>query len=409
MLYLQRMKLPLFIALRYLPAKKSHNVINVISAISAAGMAIGTAALIMILSVFNGFSDLVDRTIGDFEPDLLLVPQEGKFFAPPADLVPALEQDPAVQSVLPVISENVFVSYAGRQSVALARGVGEGYEQVSALGRHIVEGELKLRFGELRQCCLGSTLARELGAHPHFSDKLEIYYPNRERSISMADPVSSLNTAVVFPEGVVSLNTDTDRTLLVLPIEVMRELCLCDDEVTGLEIRLSDKSRRAVRTLSRKVGKEYRLLDRTAQHPETYRMMKYEKMAVYLILLFVVVIISFNIFGSLTMLIIEKKEDTRTLSALGAAPKVIRRIFVLEGWLISLSGLAAGLVLGIGLCVLQQRFGIVKMPGNFLIDAYPVIISPLDILLTCAGVALVGLAVALAAVRNPDLGRVRSE
>ena len=409
MLYLQCMKFPLFIALRYLQAKKSHNVINMISAVSVAGMAIGTAALITILSVFNGFSDLVDKTLGDLDPDLLVTPREGKFFTPSEKMISVLEQDPAVQSVLPVLSENVFVSYAGRQSVALARGVGDGYEAVSALGTHIIEGELKLHFGELKQCCLGSSLARELGAHPQFSDRLEVYYPNREGGISMADPVSSLNVATVFPSGIAAVNSETDQTLLVLPIEVMRELCSCADEVTALEIRLSDKSPRAVRALSRKVGEEFVLLDRAAQHPETYRMMKYEKLAVFLILLFVVIIISFNIFGSLTMLIIEKKEDARTLSALGATPSVIRRIFVLEGWLISLSGLTAGLVLGIGLCLVQRCFGVVKMPEGFLMEAYPVIINPLDILITCAGVAFVGLAVALAAVRIPDLGRVRPE
>ena len=213
----------------------------------------------------------------------------------------------------------------------------------------------------------------------------------------MADPASSLNVATVFPSGVVSVNNDTDRTLLVVPIEVMRDLCSCENEVTGLEIRLKDKSPRAVRSLSHKLGPEYVLMDRTAQHPETYRMMKYEKMAVFLILLFVVIIVSFNIFGSLTMLIIEKREDMATLSSLGAAPSMIRRIFVLEGWLISLAGLVAGLILGVGLSLLQQRLGIIKMPGSFLIDAYPVIIKPLDIIFTCAGVALVGLTVALAA------------
>ena len=397
MLYLRCMKFPLFIAWRYLLAKKSHNVINVISAISAVGVTIGTAALIMILSVFNGFSNLVDRTISDLDPDVLLVPVEGKFFVPEEDLTKVLGQDPNVGSVLPVISENVFVSYDGRQSIALARGVGDGYEQISALGSHIIEGELELHFGDLKQCCLGSSLAYELGAHPHFSDKLQIYYPDRERRISMADPSSSLNVATVFPSGVVSLNNDTDRTLLIVPIEVMKDLCSCEDEVTGLEIRLKDKSSRAIRALTRKLGPEYILMDRTAQHPETYRMMKYEKMAVFLILLFVVIIVSFNIFGSLTMLIIEKREDMATLSSLGAAPSMIRRIFVLEGWLISLAGLVAGLILGVGLSLLQQRFGIIKMPGSFLIDAYPVIIKPLDIIFTCVGVALVGLTVALAA------------
>ena len=198
-----------------------------------------------------------------------------------------------------------------------------------------------------------------------------------------------------------SISSDTDAELLIVPLHTMRNLLgSSGEEVSGVELRLTDNSRRAVKRFKKDYASRCTLLDSVEQHPTLYRMMKYEKAAVFFILLFVVIIVAFNIFGSLSMLIIEKKEDIATLKAMGARDSMIRRIFMLEGWLISLLGLAVGLVVGVALALLQQHLGIVKMPGNFLITAYPVVVKAGDIILTAAGVALTGLVIALLSTRN---------
>lgn len=400
------MNLPLFIAGRYLFARKSHNVINIISLISAAGMAVGTAALILILSVFNGFGKIVEDNLSDIDPELLIVPQTGKCFVPDSLLLERLSCDPEVASLVEVVSENVFVLYDGRQCIAKAKGVDSSYTSVSGLSKHLVEGDLNLKFGELDQCILGVGLSYQLGAHPQFSDRLEIYFPDRNSTISMSEPMSSLRSVEVWPGGVVSVDNETDKSLLILPIESMRELMDYTDEVSAIEIRLSAASPKAFRRIAKMLPQGLALLPQAEQHPEIARMMRYEKAAVFLILLFVVIIVAFNVLGSLSMLIIEKKDDIATLRALGAGDRTIKRIFVLEGWLVSLCGLAAGLVLGVGLALLQQYCGIVKLPGSYLVDAYPVVLKFSDVLLTAGAVALVGYLIALTArLKTSNPGR----
>lgn len=389
------MNLPLFIAGRYLFSGKSHNVINIISLISAAGMAVGTAALILVLSVFNGFGSIVDQNLSDLDPDLLVLPQSGKTFIPSPELMDALKSEPGVTSVSEVVRENVFIIYDGRQAVAEARGVEDSYSGLAKLENHLIEGNLELMFGELAQCCIGAGLSYELGAHPQFSDRMELYFPDRNSRISVADPSSSLRSIEVFPSGVVSVDNETDRKLLILSIDKLRELLNYENEVSSLEIRLTpDADFRKIQNL---LPAGLQALGKAEQHPELHKMMRYEKAAIFLILLFVVIIIAFNIFGSLSMLIIEKRPDIGTLRSMGASDRTVRRIFVLEGWLVSLCGLAAGIILGIGLALLQQKTGLVRMPGNFLVDAYPVVLKASDVLITAVAVAVTGYLISLAA------------
>ncbi|MCQ2174140.1 MAG: FtsX-like permease family protein [Bacteroidales bacterium] len=392
------MNLPLFIAGRYLFSGKSHNVINVISLISAAGMAVGTAALILVLSVFNGFGAIVDDNLSDIDPDMLIVPRTGKTFVPSAGLMKALDSEPGISSVCETVRENVFILYDGRQGVAEARGVDSSYMRVARLDRHLVEGSLELMFGELAQCCIGAGLSYELGAHPQFSDRMELFFPDRNAAISVADPAASLRSIEVFPSGVVSVDNETDRKMLLLPIDRLRSLLDYDREVSSLELRLAPGA--DFKRIERMLPPGLLALDKMAQHPELYRMMRYEKTAIFLILLFVVVIIAFNIFGSLSMLIIEKRQDIETLKSMGASGRTVRRIFVLEGWLVSLCGLAAGIVLGVGIALLQQKTGFVRMPGNYLVDAYPVVLKAADVALTAAAVALTGFLISLAALKG---------
>lgn len=399
------MHLPLFIARRYLFAKKSHNVINIISAISAVGMAIGTAALIIILSIYNGFDELVKSTLSNVEPDILITPAKGKVFIPEGEAFDRIRQNPLIDEYDLILQENVFVDYDGHQGIAKAKGVDSAFEAESPLAEHITNGEFSLHKGQLPQMVVGAGLAYKMGMNPAFLASAELYFPIRDRNFSLANPAASIETVRMRPSGIFSVNQQIDDDLMIVPIEEMRKLLGYEEEVSGVEIRLAEGStakdiRSAIKHIQKELGPEFKVLDRFRQNPSLYKMMRYEKAAIYLILIFVIIIIALNIFGSITMLIIEKKDDIETYRSLGATDQMLRRTFTLEGWLISLLGLAAGLVVGIGFSLAQQNFGFIKMPGSFLVNAYPVILQWQDVLTTIAGVALIGYIIALLPVRR---------
>ena len=389
------MRLPLYIAGRYLFAKKSHGVINIISGISAAGMALGTAALILVLSVFNGFNGIIEKNLSAVEADLRVVPAEGKVFIPEGPAFDWLYDAPEAGSLSSVLADKVFISYEGKQSVVNARGVDDVYAE---------ETGLELHREELNLAVASSDLAWKLGINPKFLSPLEVWYPDRAGRISPSNPAASLRSAELYPSRVMDIPHTSDAGAdgtMIIPIGVMRSLTGYTCEVSAVEIRYADgltarQQRRFVKALRSQLGEGFVVQDRYMQDEALYKMMRYEKAAIFLILIFIVIIIALNIFGSLSMLIIEKQEDMATLRAIGASDQLIRRIFVLEGWLISLLGMAVGVVLGVGLALLQQHFGLVKMPGNFVVDAYPVVLRLSDVLLSAGGVALIGLAVALA-------------
>ena len=395
-----KMKLAPFIAFRYLFAKKSHNVINLISAISAIGMAIGTAALIIILSVYNGFDSLIKSMMSNVEPDLLITPATGKTFTPEEEVYDWIYEQDAVKNMCCVLEEEVFVNYADKQSIVKAKGVDRVYEAESPLHDKMLQGAFTLHKGDVPLACFGAELASNLGLNPHFLTPVEIYFPSRTRRISTSNPAASLEYTKVWPSGIFQAGSDIDKELMVLPIEKMRELLEYDDEVSAVEIRLKEgtgeKELKRIQTeIEESLGPEFKVKDRFQQNESLYSMMRYEKIAIYMILIFVIIIIAFNIFGSLSMLIIEKKTDIRTLRHLGTPNRTIRRIFVLEGWMISLIGLAAGLLAGIGFAMVQQHFGFIKMPGHFIVQAYPVVISWIDVLFVTGGVAVIGYLIAL--------------
>ncbi|MBP3661790.1 MAG: FtsX-like permease family protein [Bacteroidales bacterium] len=394
------MNLAQFIAGRYLFAKKSHNVINIISAISAIGMAVGTAALIIILSVYNGFDSLIRSMMSNVEPDLLITPATGKTFVPDDCTFDWIYDQPSVKNMCCVLEEQVFISYDGKQSLARAKGVDWVYEEESPLKDHMQDGEFKLHRGDVPLAAVGAGLAYELGISPRFLAPIEIYFPTRTGRISLANPAASIESVRVYPSGLFSVNNDVDAELLIVPIEKMQELLEYENEVSAVELRLTEDSpkdelKRLQKEIGARLGSGFRVKDRFQQNESLYKMMKYEKAAIFMILIFVIIIIAFNIFGSLTMLIIEKEEDIRTLRSMGAQESLIRKIFVLEGWFISLAGLAGGLVIGVGFAAIQQAFGIIKMPGHFVVQAYPIILSWSDILLTAVGVAAIGYLIAL--------------
>lgn len=394
------MNLPLFIAKRYLVAKKSHNVINLISAISAIGMAIGTAALIIIMSIYNGFDSLIKSMMGNVEADLVIEPAKGKAFVPQGEVYDWIYDQEDVLNMCCVLQEQVFISYDGKQGLALAKGVDWIYEEETPLKDFVRDGEFKLHRGDVPLCAVGAGLAWEMDINPRFLSPVEMYFPSRTRKISLSNPASSIESVKVWPSCTFALSSDIDASLMIVPIEKMRELLEYDQEVSAVEIRLredapKDALKRIQKEISSMLGPDYKVKDRFEQNESLYKMMRYEKAAIYMILIFIIIIIAFNIFGSLSMLIIDKKSDIRTLRSLGADDMLIRRIFVLEGWFISLAGLAGGIIVGIGFSLAQQYFGFIKMPGSFIIQAYPIILSVSDIMLTVGGVALIGYLIAL--------------
>ena len=391
------MSLPLLFARRYLFSRSSHSVINIISGICVAGMAIGTAALIIILSIFNGFNRLVSDSLSEVAPDILVSPTKGKVFVPKGEAFEWAYENDDVLNMSEVLEEQVFISYDGKQALAKAKGVDNVYEEESPLKNHIKDGEFILRFGDLKKAVVGMGLAYNLGISPRFLSPIEIYYPVREGKVSLSNPMNSLSEVDVRPSGLFSINATLDNELIIVPIETMRELLHYENEVSAVEIRTADGAsvQKVADGLKERLGPDFKVLNRYEQNENLFKMMRYEKLAIYMILIFIIIIIAFNIFASLTMLVIEKKDDISTLKSLGATDSLVRRIFVMEGWMISLLGLAIGLLIGVAFALLQQKFGFIKMPGNYVVTSYPIVLKLTDILWTVAGVAGVGYLIAL--------------
>ncbi len=397
-----------FIAKRYLFARKSHNVINIISGISAAGIAIGCAALVIILSIYNGFDGIVRSFNNTYTPDLLVSPAAGKVFSPSSPVFDSIAAQSGVRRVCGVLEENVYLKYGGRNAVATAKGVDSTYSEVTGLKDFLTEGEFELEYGSLKEGVIGRTLALELGLSTSFLTPLEVYFPSRNSEVSLLDPMASLRKEDLYPAGIVSLEQGFDKKYIFVPLSSLRSLLEYEDEVSAVEIyadstligRNGVVSSQFQKKIERMAGEGFTVKNRRQQNEMLYKMLSYEKIAIYLILLFVMIIISFNILGSLSMLRIEKEDDMRILGAMGADRKLTNGIFIKESFFISLLGIVIGLVVGLAVCLIQQRFGIVKMPGNFVIEAYPVVIKWTDILLTVLGVSLIGYITALLAGRE---------
>ena len=368
-------------------------------------MAIGTAALIIILSVYNGFDSLVKDSLGNIEPDILVSPSKGKVFAPTQEAFNwAYEQD-EVLNMSSVLEENVFINYDGRSGIIKAKGVDNVYEEESPLKDHIKDGQFTLHRRDVPLAVVGAKTAYSMGISPRFVAPIEMYFPARDRRISLTNPASALEMEKVYPAGVFSVNAEVDASLMLVPIESMRELLGYDNEVSSIEIRIApgagDKGlNKIIRGLKERLGMDFTVRDRFEQNTALYKMMRYEKAAIFIILIFIIIIIAFSVLGSLSMLIIEKRGDISTLRSLGMPEKTIRRIFIVEGWMISILGLVIGLCAGICFALLQQRFGFIKMPGGFAMTAYPVIMDWKDIIATSICVTLIGLVMSAIPVKT---------
>ena len=387
------MKLSLYIAKRYLFAKKSRNAINVISAVSVAGVAVGTMALIVVLSVFNGLEKLVTSIFNTFDPDLKITAVEGKTFVPDSSKLMLLENIDGVSCYSLTIEENALLKYGEKQVIATIKGVDGNYAKVSNIDSSLWEGEFILRSEKGRPLAIpGVGIANYLGIRVNFVNPLFIWVPKRSAGTTL-NPEEAFNHEYIFPSGIFQVEQTYDSKYVFLPIDFARELIENDNGVSSVEVKFSFKA--DARTVQKKViktfGKEFLVQNRFEQQEIFYKVMHSERLAIFFILTLILIIASFNIVGSLTMLIIEKERDVEILKSLGADNNLIRKIFIFEGWLISIIGAFAGLILGFIMCWLQQTYGFVKLKSDTLImDSYPVVMKFIDFIIVPATVLMIG-------------------
>jgi len=396
--------LSFYIAKRYLLGKKSQNAINIISGISILGITTGTMALVIVLSVFNGFDSVVKKLFNTFDPELEISATEGKTFVPDPATVQSILELPGVAAMSEVLEENVLLLYSDRQHIATIKGVDEFYQDVTGLDTMVYEGSMKLKDQNREYAVVGQGVAYKLGVGLSFIDPLWVYTIDRKAKINMSNPEESIRRDFLYPSGIFIVESDIDSRYVFTDIEFVRELLSYQKEVSFLELRLNpthppDQVQKEITEL---LGDGFRIKNREQQNELFYRVMRSEKWAIFLILTFILIIASFNIIGSLSMLIIDKKKDILTLRNMGASNSLIKKIFMVEGWLISGIGSISGLILGTTISWIQQRFGVIKLTGSgsFIIDAYPVHIEAVDILLIWITVLLIGFLAARYPVRQ---------
>jgi lipoprotein-releasing system permease protein len=386
--------LSFYIARRYLLGKKSQNAINIISAISVIGVTVGTMALVIVLSVFNGFDSVVKSLFSTFDPDFKISVAEGKTFIPDPGELERIRSLDGVEAVSEVLEENVLLLYDERQHIATIKGVDDHFADVTGLDSMIYEGSMTLKENHRYFAVVGQGVAISLGMGLHFINPMYVYSIDRKSKINMAQPEESIRRDFIFPSGIFAIEQDFDSRYVIVPIEFARKLLAYEKEVTFLEVKLDPGA--GEEALQEQIisilGDGYHVKNRQQQNELFYRVMKSEKWAIFLILTFILIIASFNIIGSLSMLIIDKKQDIVKLRNLGARNRLIERIFLVEGWLISITGSILGIALGTAISWIQQRFGLIKLQGSgsFVIDAYPVKIEAPDIMLIWLTVLLIG-------------------
>lgn len=383
------MNFPFYIARRYLFAKKSTNAINVISAISVVGVAVATMAMIIVLSVFNGFSSLVGSLFTHFDPQLKVIPVEGKTVAADDTMLVAIRQMPEVLVATDCVEDMALAVYEGKQQMVTIMGVDDNFRKQTQIDAILYgDGTFELHDGDLQYGIPGIKLAQDIGMLANWGGWLAIYAPTREGQLDMSNPQGGFSVdSLLSPGCVFAVNQNKyDGAYIITSTAFARRLFDQQGYVSSLLLKLkeprqTDAVKKKIRTMTQ--GR-FRVLDRYEQQADTFRIMQIEKFLAYIFLTFILIVASFNIVGSLSMLIIDKKDDVQTLRNIGATDRQVAGIFMFEGRLIAVIGAVAGLIIGLILCVLQQQYGLVKLgksSGSFIVDAYPLSIRLSDIIL----------------------------
>lgn len=390
------MNFPFFIARRYLFAKKSHNVINVISAISVAGIMLASFALICTLSVFNGFHKLVESLFRDFDPELKVVASDSKFFKIDDTRIQKACQLDFIDVYTFTLQEQALISYKSKQQIAMIKGVEESYHDLVDI-ENVLKGNgiFILRDEVCNYGIMGLGLVNRMDCGIKPAYPLTLYVPKKEGRVSMTNPVTSFNQASIYSPGTVFCveQEKYDDNYVIISLELAQQLTDRESEASALEIKTKEGTslRKAIRELETLLGPGFEVQDRLRQQQDVFKVFKLEKFISYLFLTFILLIACFNIIGSLIMLMVEKQKDAKLLESMGAQQKTIERIFITNGVLISLIGAVTGLILGVIAVLLQQKYGFISLgsAGNFIVDAYPVSIKIQDILLVLVTVLVV--------------------
>jgi lipoprotein-releasing system permease protein len=392
-MFLNASKFPFFVSRRYLFAKKSHSAINIISLISIVGVAVGTMALIVVLSVFNGFDELIKSLFNSFDPDIKIALNEGKAFTPDSIKMLHLKNIPGIIEVAEVVEENALLQYQGKTYIASIKGVSPNFSAVSGVDKKMTEGKFLLQSGNIPYAVVGQGVAYYLSVNTHVGEPLVINVPRRTAEITLV-PEEMFNKKYIVPSGIFSIEQDFDAKYVIVPIGFARDILEYSKEVTALEIKT--KPGIDIETVQEQIiscmGKDFSVKNRYQQEQLFYKIMKSEKWAIFFILTFILIVASMNIMGSLTMLILDKKKDIKTFNNLGADWKTIRKIFLYNGWVNSIFGALLGAAIGLFICWLQLKYGFVKLQGSgsFVIDKYPVKIVLSDVMLVLCTVWIVG-------------------
>ena len=392
------MNFPFFIARRYLFSKKSTHAINVISGISVVGVAIATMALVVTLSVFNGFHDLVASFFTSFDPQLKITPVEGKSVAADDPVLTQIRQLPQIEVATECVEDQALAIYKSRQMMVMIKGVDDNFDQLTHIKEILIgDGDFCLHAADMDYGILGIRLAEQLATGYSYDQPLHIYAPRREGQFDLTNPTEAFEEDDLYSPGVLFnvRQAKYDKNYIITSIAFARRLFDQQGMLTSLELRLKPGSNfeRTKSEIKQLCGDRFTVKDRFEQQDDTFKIMKIEKFIAYIFLTFILMVACFNIIGSLSMLIIDKKNDVVTLRNLGANDKQITRIFLFEGRMISAIGAVIGIIIGLLLCWLQQRFGLVALgssSGSFVINAYPVSVHPEDIVLIFITVLVVG-------------------
>lgn len=384
-----------FIGLRYLFSPKKHHAINVISIISMIGIMVSSAALIIVLSVFNGMEGLVRSSFNSFNPDYQILPKEGKVFATDTFPMAELQKLEGVQAVFEVVSDMTLMTYNEKQLLVSVKGVAPDYLHSTGIDSLLIDGNATLQYSEGPAAVMGAIAAGNIQLNMHSPEQLKVYYPKRLLK-NLSDPARAFNIDYVIPAGVFASYTEYDEKYVFVPLDFARSIMNYENEVTSIELKLKNpKDYTKIRASIEKVlGENYILKDKYQQEESLYKTMESEKLMVFVILAFILVVAGFNMIGTLSMLIIEKKDDLSVLYAMGARKSLVRKIFMVQGGFISLLGGMAGLFIGLLVCFLQMKFHIVGLgdgSSGYLINYYPVQLEWLDFVLVLLTILIISI------------------
>jgi ABC-type lipoprotein release transport system permease subunit len=391
------MSLPLKIAWRYLVSKKGHQAVNIISIVAVCGVVVSTAALICVLSVFNGFRGLIMGRLAMLDPEIAITATMGKTINDGDSVIDVVSAIPGVERAVPVVVDQALAIYAQMQMPVRLKGVPDDYDTMNDMDSVIVDGEWKLRDQVSRYAVIGVGPAVRLMVRPGFLGMVNLYAPQRQGKVNIANPMGAFRHDSLFVSAIFQLQQNSyDADLIYVPLDMAKELFDYETEATQIEVKLAPgaNEQQVMNGISKALGNGYQVKNRLMQQREAYRLVNIEKWMAFLLLAFILVIATFNVISTLSLLIIEKDESIATLRALGANDRQISRIFVLQGWLITLVGAITGVVIGLILCLCQQQFGWLRLsgdPANMIISAYPVEVQWTDVFFTLALVAAVGL------------------